>query len=259
MQKLSACRKRGSSIHFFSSTSIRCIMAIWPAGPPKLMQPSFSQSRNAAPKRGEASAAGTVSACTVMSGGLCRGATAHMLNHRRIGGGDWRRGLSRACERTRGIHQVSSYLKETALGPREPVGATVEGPASGELGQIRQAFKPACYRPPLTIRRSRAGTSLGSLRLTLRSRAMRGVSKGEALLSCFETAASQPPQDEESGDTMPNQIDLSGRFAVVTGGAQGIGRAIVERFLDSGATVAIWDRDKPFAEKTAAEVNKRGK
>ena len=43
---------------------------------------------------------------------------------------------------------------------------------------------------------------------------------------------------------MPNKIDLAGRFAVVTGGAQGIGRAIVERFLDSGAAVAIWDRDK---------------
>ncbi len=58
---------------------------------------------------------------------------------------------------------------------------------------------------------------------------------------------------------MPNKIDLSGRFAVVTGGAQGIGRAIVERFLDSGAAVAIFDRDKAFAEKTAAELNNRGK
>jgi len=58
---------------------------------------------------------------------------------------------------------------------------------------------------------------------------------------------------------MPNKIDLSGRFAVVTGGAQGIGRAIVERFLDSGATVAIWDRDKAFAEKTAGELKGGGK
>src|SRR6187200_22777 len=45
MQKLSACRNRGSSIHFFSSTIMRCIMAIWPAGPPKLMQPILSQSQ----------------------------------------------------------------------------------------------------------------------------------------------------------------------------------------------------------------------
>jgi len=58
---------------------------------------------------------------------------------------------------------------------------------------------------------------------------------------------------------MTNKIDLSGRNAVVTGGAQGIGRAIVERFLDSGAAVAIWDRDRPLAEKTAAELNNRGK
>ena len=53
---------------------------------------------------------------------------------------------------------------------------------------------------------------------------------------------------------MSNKIDLSGRFAVVTGGAQGIGRAIVERFLESGAAVAIWDRDRALAEKTAGEL-----
>jgi NAD(P)-dependent dehydrogenase (short-subunit alcohol dehydrogenase family) len=57
---------------------------------------------------------------------------------------------------------------------------------------------------------------------------------------------------------MSNRIDLSGRNAVVTGGAQGIGRAIVERFLDSGAGVAIWDRDKALAAKTARELSSRG-
>jgi len=55
-----------------------------------------------------------------------------------------------------------------------------------------------------------------------------------------------------------NRIDLDGRFAVVTGAAQGIGRAIVERFLDSGAAVAIWDRDAPLAAKTAQELIDRG-
>ncbi len=40
-----------------------------------------------------------------------------------------------------------------------------------------------------------------------------------------------------------NQIDLNGRRAVVTGGAQGIGRAIAERLIASGATVSLWDRD----------------
>jgi NAD(P)-dependent dehydrogenase (short-subunit alcohol dehydrogenase family) len=58
---------------------------------------------------------------------------------------------------------------------------------------------------------------------------------------------------------MPNKIDLGGKNAVVTGGAQGIGRAVVERFLDSGAAVAIWDMDKKLAEKTATELKSRGR
>jgi 3-oxoacyl-[acyl-carrier protein] reductase len=40
-----------------------------------------------------------------------------------------------------------------------------------------------------------------------------------------------------------NRIDLDGRRAVVTGGAQGIGYAVAERLLRSGAAVALWDRD----------------
>jgi 2-dehydro-3-deoxy-L-rhamnonate dehydrogenase (NAD+) len=51
-----------------------------------------------------------------------------------------------------------------------------------------------------------------------------------------------------------NKIDLNGRCAVVTGGAQGFGRAIAERFVASGAKVAIWDFDLPLAEKTAREI-----
>jgi NAD(P)-dependent dehydrogenase (short-subunit alcohol dehydrogenase family) len=58
---------------------------------------------------------------------------------------------------------------------------------------------------------------------------------------------------------MTNKIDLTDRVAVVTGGAQGIGRAIVERFLGSGATLAIWDRDSKIAEATTAELRSRGK
>jgi 3-oxoacyl-[acyl-carrier protein] reductase len=58
---------------------------------------------------------------------------------------------------------------------------------------------------------------------------------------------------------MANTIDLNGRVAVVTGGAQGIGRAIVERFLQSGASVAIWDRDLALAKKTAGELKASGR
>jgi NAD(P)-dependent dehydrogenase (short-subunit alcohol dehydrogenase family) len=58
---------------------------------------------------------------------------------------------------------------------------------------------------------------------------------------------------------MSNKIDLTGKNAVVTGGAQGIGRAIVERFLDSGATIAIWDRDKELGAQAASELKSRGR
>ena len=51
-----------------------------------------------------------------------------------------------------------------------------------------------------------------------------------------------------------NQYDLSGRVAAITGGAQGIGRAIAERFVASGAKVALWDMDTALATKTAAEI-----
>ena len=53
---------------------------------------------------------------------------------------------------------------------------------------------------------------------------------------------------------MANAIDLAQRVAVVTGGAQGIGRAVTERFLASGAKVAIWDFDGALAQKTASAL-----
>ena len=42
-----------------------------------------------------------------------------------------------------------------------------------------------------------------------------------------------------------NQLDFKGRTAVVTGGMQGIGAAIVQRLEASGAKVAVWDLDGP--------------
>jgi len=42
-----------------------------------------------------------------------------------------------------------------------------------------------------------------------------------------------------------NQLDFKGRTAVVTGGMQGIGAAIVKRLEASGAKVAVWDLDGP--------------
>ena len=38
-----------------------------------------------------------------------------------------------------------------------------------------------------------------------------------------------------------NTINLEGKIAVVTGGAQGIGYAVAHRFIQSGAKVCLWD------------------
>jgi len=41
-----------------------------------------------------------------------------------------------------------------------------------------------------------------------------------------------------------NQLDFRNRRAVVTGGAAGIGFAVAERLAQSGAKIALWDRDE---------------
>jgi 3-oxoacyl-[acyl-carrier protein] reductase len=55
-----------------------------------------------------------------------------------------------------------------------------------------------------------------------------------------------------------NRIDLAGRVAVVTGGAQGIGYAIAERMLASGAAVALWDIDAGKLAEAKAALAQRG-
>jgi NAD(P)-dependent dehydrogenase (short-subunit alcohol dehydrogenase family) len=52
-----------------------------------------------------------------------------------------------------------------------------------------------------------------------------------------------------------NNFNLDNRTAIVTGGAQGFGLAMTKRFLDSGASVIIWDLDKVAAEKTIEKLN----
>ena len=53
------------------------------------------------------------------------------------------------------------------------------------------------------------------------------------------------------------KFDLENRVAVVTGGAQGFGLAITERFIESGAKVVIWDIDENEAKKALEKVNSK--
>ncbi|HEY3635341.1 MAG TPA: SDR family NAD(P)-dependent oxidoreductase [Caldimonas sp.] len=55
-----------------------------------------------------------------------------------------------------------------------------------------------------------------------------------------------------------NRIDLDGRVAVITGGAQGIGYAIAERMLASGAAVSLWDADAARLAEAKGSLGARG-
>jgi len=56
-----------------------------------------------------------------------------------------------------------------------------------------------------------------------------------------------------------NKIDLTGKKAVVTGAARGIGLAITERLLASGASCSLWDRDLSSLKEVAAGLSSNGK
>ena len=52
-----------------------------------------------------------------------------------------------------------------------------------------------------------------------------------------------------------NQIDLKDKVAIITGGAQGFGYSMVERFSKSGAKVVIWDKDEELLKSLTLPEN----
>jgi 3-oxoacyl-[acyl-carrier protein] reductase len=55
-----------------------------------------------------------------------------------------------------------------------------------------------------------------------------------------------------------NQLDLEGRVAVITGGARGIGYAIAQRAIRSGAAVSLWDVDGDALEAARHQLSAEG-
>lgn len=56
--------------------------------------------------------------------------------------------------------------------------------------------------------------------------------------------------------TLHQLIDLTGRVAVVTGGAQGIGAAVAARLAEAGAAVLLADRDEATLKTTADNLGR---
>jgi NAD(P)-dependent dehydrogenase (short-subunit alcohol dehydrogenase family) len=61
----------------------------------------------------------------------------------------------------------------------------------------------------------------------------------------------------DRGDTVQD-LDLDGKVAVVTGGAAGIGRGIVEALLDEGCRVVVADIEAPVLDRSVQELADRG-
>jgi NAD(P)-dependent dehydrogenase (short-subunit alcohol dehydrogenase family) len=54
-----------------------------------------------------------------------------------------------------------------------------------------------------------------------------------------------------------NKLDMNGRHAVITGGATGLGYAIAQRMLASGARVTLWDRDRDALARATKELGSK--
>lgn len=65
------------------------------------------------------------------------------------------------------------------------------------------------------------------------------------------------PFADVSAQSLTDLLSLAGRRAIVTGGAQGLGKAIALRLAEAGASVAIADLDHAAAAEAAAAIEAR--
>jgi NAD(P)-dependent dehydrogenase (short-subunit alcohol dehydrogenase family) len=65
------------------------------------------------------------------------------------------------------------------------------------------------------------------------------------------------PFPDVSSHPLTSLTDLSGRVALITGGAQGLGRAIADRLAEAGASIVIADLDEQRSRDAAASIAER--
>jgi NAD(P)-dependent dehydrogenase (short-subunit alcohol dehydrogenase family) len=58
---------------------------------------------------------------------------------------------------------------------------------------------------------------------------------------------------------MANLFDLTGRTAIITGSAQGMGRAMATAFAEAGADLVLLDRNEDGIEATAHNIRQLGR
>jgi len=86
----------------------------------------------------------------------------------------------------------------------------------------------------------------------LRTRLAKGYALRKRLMN--RVGNRKAPASSRKKDDMPNSYDLHGKSAIVTGGAKGIGRAITELLVASGAAVWIWDAKPAQVSGATSEI-----